>query len=82
MLILTRKVGEVIAIGDQIKIKVVEVVGNKIKLGFEAPADFRIYREEIYCKIKEQNQLASSWDLNEFRNAVSLFNNVDKEPRT
>jgi carbon storage regulator len=81
MLILTRKVGEAITIGDQIKIMVVEVKGSQIRLGIEAPADCRIYREEIYLKVKEQNQLAAFWDLNEFENVVSLFNNEDKEPR-
>jgi carbon storage regulator len=79
MLILTRKAGEAITIGDQIKIRVVEVMGNHIKLGFEAPADYRIYREEVYLKIKEQNQLATCWDLNEFQKAVTLFNNENKE---
>lgn len=81
MLILTRKVGESITIGDQIKIMVVEVKGGQIRLGIEAPADFRIYREEIYLKVKEQNKLAAFWDLSEFQNVVSLFNNEDKEPR-
>ena len=51
MLILTRKAGEAITIGDQIKITVLEVTGNHIKLGFEAPADYRIYREEIYLNL-------------------------------
>lgn len=78
MLVLTRKAGETITIGDQIKIKVVEVKGSQIRVGIEAPADFRIYREEIYLKVKEQNQLASFWDLTDFRKAVSLFGNEEK----
>ena len=54
MLVLTRKVGESIAIGDQIKIRVVEVKGNSVRIGIEAPADFRIYREEIYIRIRQR----------------------------
>lgn len=81
MLVLTRKVGEAITIGDQIKIKVVEVKGSQIRLGIEAPADFRIYREEIYVKVKEQNQLAAFWDLSDFKKAVRLFTDEEKERR-
>jgi carbon storage regulator len=81
MLVLTRKVGESIAIGDQIKVRVVEVKGNSIRIGIDAPADFRIYREEIYLKVQEQNRLASSWDLADFQNAVNMFTDQQKESR-
>jgi carbon storage regulator len=81
MLVLTRKVGEAIAIGDQITIKVVEMKGSQVRLGIEAPADFRIYREEIYLKVKEQNRLAAFWNLNDFQKAVTMFTDEDKEQR-
>jgi carbon storage regulator len=81
MLVLTRKVGESIAIGDQIKIRVVEVKGNSVRIGIEAPADFRIYREEIYLKVQEQNRLAATWDLTDFQNVVNMFNDQEKETR-
>ncbi len=81
MLVLTRKVGESIAIGDQIKIRVVEVKGNSVRIGIEAPADFRIYREEIYLKVQEQNRLAATWDLADFQNVVNMFNDQEKETR-
>ncbi len=81
MLVLTRKVGEAITIGDQIKIKVVEVKGNQIRIGIEAPDDVRIYREEIFVKVKEQNRLAAFWDLDDFHSAVSLFTGEEKELR-
>ncbi len=80
MLVLTRKVGEAITIGDRIKITVVEVKGGQARIGIEAPADFRIYREEIYLKVKEQNRLAATWDIDDFHNAASLFANQYKEP--
>jgi carbon storage regulator len=48
MLILTRKVGEVIRIGDTITIRVLEVRGSQVRLGVDAPPDVRIFREEVY----------------------------------
>jgi carbon storage regulator len=81
MLVLTRKVGEAIAIGDQITIKVLEVKGTNIRVGIEAPTDFRIYREEIYLKVKEQNRMAAYWDLLDFEKAVSFMSDEEKELR-
>lgn len=48
MLVLTRKVGEVIRIGDAIIVRVLQARGNQVRIGVEAPTDVRIYREEIY----------------------------------
>lgn len=58
LLILTRKPGESIYIGD-IKVTVVEVKGPQIRLGIKAPKEVRIYREEIYLQILEENRLAA-----------------------
>ena len=79
MLVLTRKAGEAIAIGDQITIKLLEVKGTNIRVGIEAPADFRIYREEIYVKVKEQNRLAARWDLLDFEMVLNLMSDDEKE---
>ena len=81
MLVLTRKAGEAIAIGDQISIKVLEVKGTHIRVGIEAPAGIRINREEIYLKVKEQNRLATNWDLLDFEKVVSLMSDEGKELR-
>jgi carbon storage regulator len=59
MLILTRKSGEVIRIGDDIILRVLEVRGSQVRLGVEAPADVRIYREEVYRAIQRENQQAA-----------------------
>ena len=59
MLILTRKVGEGVAIGDDVVVKVIEVTKGGIKLGFEAPKDMLILREELEKAIKEANIEAS-----------------------
>jgi carbon storage regulator len=60
MLILTRKLGESIIIEDNIKITVVDISKQQIKLGIDAPKNITIYREEIAMKIKEENQLPSA----------------------
>lgn len=56
MLILTRKVGESLSIGDQIRIKVVELKGSQVRLGIEAPDDMRICREEISDKARREHE--------------------------
>ena len=62
MLILTRKVGESVLIGDDISITVLSVRGNQVKLGVEAPKEVSVHREEIYQRIKQMQdeQLESS----------------------
>lgn len=59
MLILTRKPGESLYIGDEIKVTIVEIKGNQIRVGIEAPVNLRIYREEIYVQILEENVKAA-----------------------
>lgn len=66
MLLLTRKEGESILIGDDIKITVIEVTGDRVRLGIEAPRDLSVYREEVYLAIREENrQAARSSDVKE-----------------
>ena len=59
MLILTRKVGEAISIGDDIQISIVEIKGAQVKLGIQAPKNIEVHREEIYQKIQEENRRAA-----------------------
>ncbi|HHT36126.1 MAG: carbon storage regulator CsrA [Candidatus Wallacebacter cryptica] len=58
MLVLTRKINESIIIGDDIKIIVVDVRGDQVKLGIEAPKDVSVHREEIYADIQQENKRA------------------------
>ena len=60
MLVLTRKLGENIRIGDAIKITVLEVRSGQVKLGIEAPAEVKVHREEIYARIQEENRRAQN----------------------
>jgi carbon storage regulator len=59
VLILTRKLGESITIGDNIKITVLGINGKQVKLGILAPDKVSVHREEIYKKIQEENKHAS-----------------------
>ena len=58
MLVLTRKLGENIRIGDSVKITVLEVRSGQVKLGIEAPPEVKVHREEIYARIQEENRRA------------------------
>ena len=65
MLILTRKNGESIRIGDDIVIKVVELDSRHVKIGIEAPRSVSVNREEIYKRIQIENEAAASLSATE-----------------
>lgn len=58
MLVLTRKVDQSIMIGDHIKIIIVDVRGDQVKLGIEAPRDISVHRHEVYQEIQQENKRA------------------------
>ena len=63
MLVLTRKAGEGILIGDDIVIKIIEMKGGGVRIGIDAPQDKKIYRQEVYDRITQENRQALQWNL-------------------
>lgn len=63
MLVLTRKKGESIIIGDEIEVTIVEVIGEQVRVGVKAPKEIAIHRKEVYLEIKEENKKAAEVDL-------------------
>lgn len=59
MLVLTRKANESIMIGDEIEVTVVEIQGDQIRIGIQAPRSMRVYRREVYQAIQEENRQAA-----------------------
>ncbi len=64
MLVLTRKAGESIVIGSDIRVTVLEMQGRQIRLGIEAPLDISVHRGEVYERIREENERAAEGDQN------------------
>lgn len=59
MLNITRRRGERIVVGDDVFVSVLEVSGQTVRLGIEAPRSVRVYREEIWLEVKQQNEAAA-----------------------
>lgn len=78
MLILTRKVGESIAIGDDVVIKILDVKGKQVRLGVQAPAQTSVHRQEIYDRIQEENREAAKAGLMDLNLAAGLLKAQNK----
>ena len=79
MLILTRKAGESLHLGDDIKITVFSVQGKQVKLGISVPPDKVVYREEVYVRIQEENRQALQTSNNDLLAATQLWQTVHKK---
>jgi carbon storage regulator len=67
MLVLTRKSGEAINLGDDITVTVLEIRGNQVRLGIQAPLNIIIQRKELYDKIKAENLISSESSIDDFK---------------
>jgi carbon storage regulator len=73
MLVLTRKVGDVIAIGDNIKIVVMAIKGKQVRLGVQADRNTVVHREEVYQKIQQEIAAAMTTDTDAARTAGDIL---------
>jgi carbon storage regulator len=60
VLIFTRRIGEEIRIGDNIRVRIIDIKGKQVRLGIEAPPEVIVHREEIYLRINENHAMAST----------------------
>ncbi len=73
MLILTRRPGESLYLGENIKITVLGMQGKQVKLGLEVPSDTTVYREEVYNRVIEENQRALASKNEDLMQAAELW---------
>ncbi len=73
MLVLTRKSDESINLGDDITITIVEIKGNSVRLGIKAPGNLKIYRKELYDRIKSENLQSSKLLMEQFTKIRSVL---------
>ena len=73
MLVLTRKPGQSVYIGDNIKVTLHGIRGNQVRIGVEAPSSVKIYREEIYLQILEENRSAAAAPSSEQADLAGLM---------
>ena len=79
MLILTRKTGESLHLGDDIIITVFGVQGKQVKLGISVPGDMLVHRQEVYQRIRDENRLALETRNTDLLAATQLWNIPAKE---
>ncbi|KPL03316.1 MAG: hypothetical protein AMJ90_03390 [candidate division Zixibacteria bacterium SM23_73_2] len=79
MLILTRKIGESITIGEDTKITVLGIHGRQVRLGVIAPPNVVVHREEIFKKIQEENKKASETQTSDVKQVVKQISQTKKK---
>jgi carbon storage regulator len=85
VLILTRRVGESVVIGDDIVVTVVEVRGDSVRIGVRAPRSVDVHREEVYRELQNANEQAASPEpgaVAALRDLITQSQPADKDPQT
>jgi carbon storage regulator len=62
MLIITRRPGERLVLGEDIRIEVMEIAGSTVRIGIDAPRELPVYREELWAAVKQENEAAAATD--------------------
>ena len=78
MLILARKPGESLYVGDDIRITVLSVQGKQVKIGINLPPDKVVYREEVYRRVTEENRMVLATTTEDLLAAARLWNDIRK----
>ena len=78
MLILTRRPGESLYVGENIRITVLSLQGKQVKIGLEVPDDMTVYREEVYKRVMEENRLAIETSNEDLLLAATLWQENNK----
>ncbi len=76
MLILTRKIGEIVAIGEDVKVQIVDIKGRLVRLGITAPTSLEVHREEVFQRIQEQNRQSLTLAPSDLEAAASLWQSL------
>ena len=76
MLVLSRQRDETIMIGDEVEITVVDIRGDKVRLGITAPRNIQVHRKEVYEAIKRENQQAARLDPDDVSEVIRPDNNA------
>ncbi len=79
MLILTRKIGETLLIGDDIRVVILDVRGKQVRLGIEAPPDVVVLREEVLQRLAQENVLSAAFQFADFQDASLCARNAVKQ---
>ena len=78
MLILTRRSGQSLYVGDNIRITVLGIQGKQVKIGLELPEDMTVYRDEVYQRVMEENRMAIQTSNEDLLVAAELWQDNKK----
>ena len=73
MLVLTRKSNQSIMIGDDIEVSVLSIMGEKVRIGIQAPRDIPVFRKEVYLEIQQENVAAGASARYSWRDAAEVY---------